>query len=133
MSELQVGKAAGTHVEPSKVTTGEYLQLWVAGGCGGVRPWTLRGYSSVIRVHLAPRIGAIRLQALSRSEIKALYADLRTSGWAKGVPPDHLRHLRQVAERYRQLRAGPTPRSAVRVLVAETSRPDATVRHWIRR
>ena len=68
MNELQVTRVAGTHVEPSKLTVGDYLKLWVAGGCSGVRPWTLRGYSAVVRVHLVPRIGAVRLQSLSWSE-----------------------------------------------------------------
>src|SRR5262249_12475802 len=54
MNELQVATVSGTHVEPSKLTVGDYLKLWVAGGCGGVRPWTLRGYSAVVRVHLVP-------------------------------------------------------------------------------
>jgi integrase len=133
MNELQVDVANATHVEPSKQTVGEYLALWVAGGCGGVRPWTLRGYSSAVRVHLIPRIGAIRLQALRREQIKALYGELRRSGWAKGSTPDRVSQLRQIADRYRSLRAGSTPRSAVRTLVEETGRPEATVRHWIRR
>jgi len=49
--------AAGTPVEPSKVTLADHLELWVAGGCGGGRPCTLRDYASVVRVHLIPRIG----------------------------------------------------------------------------
>ena len=133
MNELQVTKVAGTYVEPSKLTVGEYLKLWVAGGCGGVRPWTLRGYSAVVRVHLIPRIGAARLQMLSRSEIKAMYSELRQSGFARNPSDDHLRHLRQIAARYQELRRGPAPRSAVRVLAGETGHPERTVRHWIRR
>ena len=133
MNELQVTRVAGTHVEPTKLTVGDYLKLWVAGGCGGVRPWTLRGYSAVVRVHLVPRIGAVRLQSLSRSEIKALYGDLRESGFARNPTPERLQHLRQMAARYQELRRGPNPRSAVRTLVQETGHPEVTVRYWTRR
>jgi hypothetical protein len=133
MNELQATKVAGTYVEPSKLTLGEYLKLWVAGGCGGVRPWTLRGYKTVVRVHLVPRIGARRLQSLSRSEIKALYGELRESGFARNPTPERLQHLRQMAASYQELRRGPNPRSAVRILVQETGHPEVTVRYWIRR
>lgn len=133
MNELQVTRVAGTHVEPSKLTVGAYLKLWESGGCGGVRPWTLRGYSAVVRVHLVPRIETIRLQSLSRSEIKALYGELRQSGFARNPSPERVQHLRQIAARYQELRHGPKPRSAVRVLVGETGHPEVTVRYWIRR
>jgi integrase len=133
MNELQVTRAAGTHVEPSKLTVGDYLKLWVAGSCGGVRPWTLRGYATVVRVHLTPRLGKTQLQSLSRSEIKALYGELRQSGFARNPSPERLQHLRQIAARYQELRQGPSPRSAVRVLAGETGHPEVTIRHWIRR
>ena len=81
MNELQVARVTGTHVESSRLTGGDYLAGWVAGGCGGVRQWTLRGYAAIVRVHLVPRIGGVRLQNLSRAEIKALYGGLRHSGF----------------------------------------------------
>lgn len=132
MSKLQVAKDAGTYIEPSKVTVGKYLTDWAAAGCGGVRPWTLRGYESIVRVHLVPRIGEIRLQSLTRLEIKALYAQLRKDGIAC-VPAERVGQLQEIATRYQALREGPDPRAAVRLLVAETGRPEATVRHWVRR
>ncbi len=70
---------------------------------------------------------------LSRSEIRALYGELRQTGFARKPSEDHLRHLREIAARYQVLRHGPAPRSAVRVLVGETGHPEVTVRHWIRR
>jgi hypothetical protein len=96
-------------------------------GCGGVRPWTLRGYKTVVRDHLLPRIGARRLQSLSGSEIKAPYGELRESVFARNPTPERLQHLRQVAARYQELRRGPNPRSAVCILVQETGHPEVTV------
>lgn len=115
---------SGTRVEPSKLTVGVYLKLWVAGGCGGVRPWTLRGYSAVVRVHLVPRLGATRLQARSRSEIKAMYGELGQSGFARNPSPERLQHLRQIAARYRELRRGTEPP----LLRAQAGRGDGTFR-----
>lgn len=59
MQRAQTEKADGTYVEPSRQTLGDFLLIWVKGGCGGVRPWTLKGYESIIRVHIIPRLGRI--------------------------------------------------------------------------
>lgn len=77
MNRAQVQRADGTYVEPQRLTVGEYLNDWAAAGFGGVRPWTRRGYEVVVRVHLVPRIGDARLQGLTRTQVKALYAQLR--------------------------------------------------------
>ena len=84
MAGLQTAKADGTYIEPSRLTLGAYLDQWVAAGCGGVRPWTLKGYVSVVANHIKPRLGTIPLQKLTRAELKAFYAQLRTDGYAKG-------------------------------------------------
>ena len=84
MAGLQTAKADGTYIEPSRLTLGAYLDQWVAAGCGGVRPWTLKGYVSVVANHIKPRLGTIPLQKLTRAELKGFYARLRTDGYAKG-------------------------------------------------
>jgi hypothetical protein len=86
--------------------------------------------SRFVRVHLVPRIGQIRLQNLTRPEVKALYAQLRKDGIARFLPSGSPSSRR--SPRYRELREGPNPRAAVSVMVAETGRPEATLRHWIR-
>lgn len=121
------------YLRRARLTVRDYLSNWVAGGCGGVRPWTLRGYEVIVRVHLLPRIGDIRLQSLTRSEIKRLYGQLRVNGFARVPGSERLQQPQRVAERYQELRSGPRPRWAVRVLVEETGHPEATIRHWIRR
>ena len=132
MNRAQAEKAEGIYVKPSRLTLGDYLQTWVAGGCGGVRPWTLRGYESVIRVHIVPRLGRVPIQQLTRPHIRALYEELRTSGYVPKLTSLQLRNLEDVAERYRLLAevgAGPP----VPALVQELGRPEATVRSWVRR
>lgn len=84
MSKLQAEKASGAYIDPSRTTLAEYLAQWIKAGCEGVRPWTFRGYENVVRNHISPRIGHVPLQKLTRTDIKAMYADLRTNGYAKG-------------------------------------------------
>jgi integrase len=82
IAELQVARAAGTHVEPSKMTVAGFLEQWVAGV--KVRASTRTSYEAAVRVHSAPRIGKIPLQQLTRNHVKALYAELAESGRARG-------------------------------------------------
>jgi integrase len=88
MTRLQSAKADGSYVEPSKQTLGEYLMGWLAevGTDGGIRATTWKTYDVAIRVHVAPRLGAVPLQQVSRAEIKTLYRQLRTGGRARGGP-----------------------------------------------
>jgi len=84
MNELQASKTAGTYIEPSRLPLGDYLATWIAGGAGGVRPWTLKGYGSIVTHHVTPALGRIPLQKLTRAELKAFYAELRRTGMRKG-------------------------------------------------
>jgi integrase len=133
MNELQGQKAAGTYVEPIKLTVGEYLTDWLAAGCGDeVRPWTHRGYGVIVRVHVLPKIGSIPLQRLTTDNLKALYRELRASGYMKGPTAEQRERFADVANRYRKA-VDEGVRSPVRTLAQELGRPEATVRHWVRR
>lgn len=83
MNKLQAGKADGTHIDPSKLTVGEYLSQWLSAGCGGVRPWTLSGYRTVVDRHIVPALGGVPLQRLTRQAIKAFYAELGRTGFRR--------------------------------------------------
>ncbi len=78
MSTLAEEIREGTHVEMSRMTTGEYLTRWAAGV--NVRASTRSSYESHCRLYLVPRLGEIPLQALDRPAIKSAYADLTESG-----------------------------------------------------
>jgi integrase len=132
MQRAQTEKADGTYVEPSRQTLGDYLSTWVRGGCGGVRPWTLKGYESIVRVHLVPRLGRMPIQQLTRQHVKALYEDLRLKGRVPRLTPEHRRRLEEVAAGYRRT-AEAGHRSPVRALARELGRPEPTVRSWVRR
>jgi integrase len=86
MNKLQHVKAEGTYVERSKETVGEYLERWIKQlePSGEVRGSTAIGWDVVVRHHLAPHIGMIRLQELTRDQVKSLYFRLAESGRADG-------------------------------------------------
>lgn len=62
------------YIPPTKLTVGEYLIKWLS--TKKVAPLTLRGYENVIRNHLLPHLGSVKLQDLRALHIKALYTDM---------------------------------------------------------
>ena len=67
-------------------STGDYLGEWLA----GMRPplavsaWT--NYRSLLDLYVRPRIGTVRLSAVSASTLTALYAALLAGGGKNGKP-----------------------------------------------
>ncbi|MDI4231426.1 site-specific integrase [Bradyrhizobium sp. Arg237L] len=71
----------GDHVEPSKLTVGQWIDTWIAAGAPGRRKKkvgqkTLERYEELLRVHVKPKLGAIRLQKLQATEVDRLYTHL---------------------------------------------------------
>src|SRR5215471_18915592 len=70
--------------------------------------------------------------SLARPHVKALDEELRVSGYTSRLTPAQRKHLEAFARRYQQaVTLG--ARSAVRRLMEELGRPEATVRSWVRR
>lgn len=67
---------SGTYTAPSKMTVGEWLDIWSRDYLGGVKPYTLRSYSNQIRNHIKPALGAMKLEALDAHTIQAFYNSL---------------------------------------------------------
>lgn len=67
---------AGTYTAPSKMTVGEWLDIWSADYLGGVKPFTEVSYKGHIRNHIKPALGAIKLEALNTHTIQKFYNDL---------------------------------------------------------
>ena len=70
----------GHLVDPQKITVAQYLDEWLATVKARSRPSTYDATEQAVRVYLQPRIGTVPLQRLTRTRVKALYAELRTSG-----------------------------------------------------
>ena len=68
----------GTYTAPSKMTVGEWLDIWQRDYLGGVKPATEIAYKAIIKNYLKPNLGAIRLEALASHTIQELYNSLGT-------------------------------------------------------
>lgn len=69
---------AGTWIDPSKQTLGEYLDTWAAGLRLGDS--TVASYKKNIRLHIKPYIGGVKLASLTSKKIDQVYRKLETGG-----------------------------------------------------
>jgi len=79
----------GTYTAPSKLTVGQWLDVWAADYLGSVKPLTVQNYSQHIKNHLKPAMGAIRLEALDTPTIQKLYNTLSADHAPKTVKNIH--------------------------------------------
>jgi len=91
----------GNYIEPSKTTVGEYLSHWLATYAKhNVRPTTYRSYEQLIRLHIVPALGNVKLQKLTPVQLQAFYSDKLTTGRldgkAGGLSPRTVLHLHAV-------------------------------------
>ena len=79
--ELLASMQQGTFVKPEKLTVGAYLAEWmdslVSSGRG---PSTVSSYQNSLRLHVAPYVGEIHLQALTARDLDRLYRRLLEEG-----------------------------------------------------
>ena len=69
----------GTYLEPLKMTVGEWLDIWVAEYLGNAKPHTRKSYEGVIKNHIKPAIGAIKLTSLTRVQVQKMINGLRST------------------------------------------------------
>ncbi|MGB9662255.1 MAG: site-specific integrase, partial [Moorellaceae bacterium] len=71
----------GTFVEPTRLTFGEWLQVWLEEyKKPAVRPSTWASYEQTIRNHLQPALGHVPLQQLRPEQLQRLYNQKLTQG-----------------------------------------------------
>jgi integrase len=81
LAKLVTASAQGEQVDPSKVTVAEFLDRWERDwATSNVSPKTLERYIELMRMHVRPRIGAVRLQKLKLADLSELYATLQREG-----------------------------------------------------
>lgn len=77
---------AGTYIEPSKQTVGQYLDSWLTDYVAvKLRPQTARGYRTIVDRHLRPRLGVIRLADVTAQHIQRAEAALREGGMGEAT------------------------------------------------
>ena len=64
---------SGTYQAPSKMTVGQWLDIWTAEYLNHVRPRTVEAYQCQIRNHIRPALGAVKLDTLTTPAIQSFY------------------------------------------------------------
>jgi len=101
LARLRVNVQEQTFVAPDRLTLAEYLAWWLEGlATAGRRQSTIASYRRHLRLHVTPRLGGIRLQALTSLHLDRLYSELladgRRDGAAGGLAPRTVRYVATV-------------------------------------
>ena len=73
LQEISVDLNNGIYRETSKMTVGQWLDTWQSTYLEDVKPRTKEIYTSAIRLHLKPALGAVQLEALDAPTIQQFY------------------------------------------------------------
>lgn len=73
LTQIAAALDTGTYTEPSKLTVGQWLDIWVNEYLQDVKSGTVDAYKSIVKINLKPGLGAVKLAALSTHAIQTLY------------------------------------------------------------
>jgi integrase len=107
------------------VTVGQFLERFLVDVSEpSVRPRTLEGYTWLVRSHIAPELGSIRLTALTPQRVQAFYAERQK----QGLSPTTVNHIHNLLHRALEqgVRWGMVPRN-----VTDLVDPPAPGRHTL--
>jgi integrase len=91
--EARSDKAHGLPVKVEKQTVAQYLERWLTESAKlSTRPRTFERYEQLIRLHIVPEIGSVRLEKLAPADVQRLLN--RKHG--AGLSPKSVRHIRAV-------------------------------------
>jgi integrase len=78
LAEALTKKKSNARFQTKVPTIGEYAEHWIAGL--RLQNSTVEGYKKIVRNHVTPYLGTIRLDKLTATRIAAHYRELETSG-----------------------------------------------------
>ena len=101
----------GAFVEPSKMTLGQWLDVWHAEYLAGVKHTTISQYGTQIDQHIKPFLGAVKLVELTPTMIQSMYnakKRLRDADPKAGLSAKSIRNLHGVLHKalHQALRLG---------------------------
>lgn len=73
---------AGTYTTPSRMTVGQWLDIWTAEYLGAVKPRTVDLYKGVVKARIQPGLGAVKLETLTPHTVQSYYNGLSKEGLA---------------------------------------------------
>src|SRR4051812_14189587 len=74
--------ARGERVAPSKLTLSEIAATWLEAQRDRLRPRTFERYESILRLHIVPRLGRVKVASINEEEVAELMRALRAAGLA---------------------------------------------------
>lgn len=106
----------GTYQEPSKVTVGDWLDIWADEYLGNVKPMTVKNYREHIANHIKPELGSIHISNLTTTDIQKFYNSLgQPEGDRLGLAPKTIKCIHGILHKALQqaiavgyLRTNPT-------------------------
>lgn len=102
LARLVSEHAAGTGVDPSRITVAEFVDNWDKNwASSNVEGKTLERYRQILRLTVVPHLGNVRIQKLRPVHLVDLYAKLLREGGRKGAPlsPRSVGHTHRVLHR----------------------------------
>ncbi len=84
----------GTYTAPSKMTVGQWLDIWTEEYLGAVKPRTADHYKGVVKSRIKPGVGAVKLEALTPHAIQSFYnAISKPQNGTAGLAPKTIRNI----------------------------------------
>ena len=82
----QVAERAGAGpTAGASATVGEWLEAWLAEASAAARPATAVSYGVAVHSNIAPRLGGVRLSALTTADVTRAWADMASAGYKPGT------------------------------------------------
>ena len=89
-----------SHVDPSRITVGQWLKIWLDEIAAEVSPMTHERYAQIVDHFLAPELGNVLLTKLTPGDIGSAYIKWQTRGRLDGKPgglaPRTRRHMHRI-------------------------------------
>lgn len=73
---------SGDYFEPSKMTLGRWVEIWLGEYTGDKKYLTVKHYKAQCKTHIVPGLGSVKLSELTTPQIQAFYNGLQRSGLA---------------------------------------------------
>ena len=80
LQEAAVAVNSNDYFEPSKMTLGKWVDIWLNEYQGDKKFLTRRHYKAQCETHIKPQLGAVKLSELTAPQIQAFYNKLGKSG-----------------------------------------------------
>jgi integrase len=81
MTKAMADRDGGLVYDAGKLTTGDYLTGWLRDSVSDtVRQRTYERYESIVRVHLKPSLGMVKLKSLTPAHVRGLYREKLEGG-----------------------------------------------------